>query len=674
MGEPSLSEFTQIGTVSKDIFGSANQSVSLNPNTYITCELKGNKLIYYKSKKMHHKLNHDINKLISYQYKLEIYSAIYSKIIQIETKFRSSAQTLTELMEKKQENINSEIRNYLIKYEEGEISKKEMNDADNKITFQKFLDDVANNLLLLLFDKSIRMWNLKMVESYERFRVQKKVEADKNTEGSRRILDILNVQNSVLSNNYGPVLMQKLEAHSKFILEMKEIITVNENFTSFDNIGTLDDQNVNVYSLKMLQFFENFINNVLDTKLRIQEFEFQNRLIENELGIWEARNEFSQEEAACPYLNAAIKYLSKKLWKVDHRLAVYDTVSRLERLDVCVNEGNKSISTLTSAVGSITMTGNAHLHNDSRTHYGTPNFTYYVSSIEENYRINKARVDLSLSDPTPQKKNKNQIDNEKEKEGIVRDLNESIERSKNFYVAEHKLREALKKDDDDRKNFDINLNKAKSKFEKYHPSLLNFSEEHQSTELSLKKDLIPTWVCMLTKYLNITKSRLFTKFDKHDFLATNLHPQKMIDILYQILLDNQKIRQKKFRLFGSDEFIKVFNCGVISIDIIIEFLTHPRIYGCFKDNKTLSGQTFEGHLRSENCNENLIKCIKDSISIIIIGEQLEFNINKKLAHSRIKKIQNDGIIILNQNGYKRFADKVEGYFMKLQKEKSINLD
>ena len=200
-----------------------------------------------------------------------------------------------------------------------------------------------------------------------------------------------------------------------------------------------------------------------------------------------------------------------------------------------------------------------------------------------------------------------------------------------------------------------------------------FHEDHQSTELSLKKDLIPAWICMLTKYLNITKSNQNTKFSDYDFLATTLQPERMIEVLYQILLDNQKIRQKKFRLFGSSKFPKVFTCGVISMDIIIEFLTHPVIYGCFRDDHSLAGQNIDNHLRSENCNQNFIKCIKESINIMIIGEQLESKINKHKCKERIYKIEEDGDTFY-QNGHKRFLEKMEKYFMKPRKEKSIKLD
>jgi hypothetical protein len=670
MEVPQEQDLKFLKAISRSDLGPSRDAIDLNPNSLITCKSFENKLKYYENPKILNDLKSKILKYSRYQYGLQIFTGIHEDMKRYESLIFSKTQEFNEIVSKRKTQVHNDHAVYCDYIEISENGLRKLNEDDQQVTYKKFLENMANNILLTLFNKSIRIWTLRLTENYERYRVEQRVGYEMYIEGGRKIIEMLNYQIFWINHSIHIQLSNKFQENCNILNEFGMIINDFQQFSNLDIPEEVMNEHRLVENfLGIMRFFDRFASHWIELTEKLEEFKFQQIAIPREIEIWKLKNLFDQEVAAGPYLAAAVKYLSKKLRKVEHRLAVYETVSRLDKIDQCINEANACISAVTAAINSMTMSGDVHISFGSSTYSNSyTSFTYTTSRVWDDFDLHKSNVIADISDASHFPIHSKTMDNELEKSQILAELNSAVQRTQQILIITENYRAGAIKAQNDIQERDKNINDTKELIQRLKSTYEIFVEEHQSALLELKKHLILPWYCMFLSHLNVTNPRKFGKLDKnYDFLATRLHPKFIVEILYEILLQKQKIREKKFRLFGKDETKKVFNCGIITLDILIELYTHPRIFGCFKDDETGEGQKIENCLRSENCKSSFFKCIRDTVNIIIFGDLIHSDINKLVNEERIRSYQKYGLGLLKENGYDRIRDKIKGYKMKLTK-------
>ncbi|OMJ71115.1 hypothetical protein SteCoe_30766 [Stentor coeruleus] len=526
---------------------------------------------------------------------------------------------------------------------EGERELIEIDSMKEQNITREMNDRVLENLIINIHNRIQSIAHLNATKEYEILKTIKICEANGKIIAGKKNIECLKEQLSLVKSEISNSIESSL---NNFKNELDSLITIKENLRSMGNsLENLRDSHLNTLQesiLKLIPCFEHFIwadclNNDLTSKLDASE-----KIIENNINIEEAKKSLSICETAEPFLQAMLNYINDEILKIDSSYRAFAAIDRTNHHDTVLVAMNKNMITIQQDIANLKVKSELTLE---KSYDGK-----FLTNVELSGRI-KPKISFSpleIIDPNAAPLSgqtlelKNQLDSLK----VYKTSLEDQIAKKVFY--KNQLRDLMAKEEEIKKKREASSNALREKNEgikKNYQILLN---KVSIQELNFRSEVMSSLVIIFLKNFSVRSkpgicSRSGSLCESTDISANEFYKEII------------KSKQIKVKICG-DYLKPVHQCSSFSIEDVKKLIFQSKVLMGLKDS---SRRVQETERPNESYVDSMFYCLRDSIKLLVLQQQIDLNIDSNAAINQIRIWEKEGIDLMRRLRYEKIASLMD---------------
>ena len=620
-----------------------DEKILINRDRIVCYERVNGKAIAVINDDYVNSLKRKINELVQFLFRFEGFLAVYYDFSRLRQEFEKAFLEASDCMQSIAASIDSTINYYQTARAQGIHDRDLMIAIDNSPVTNRKVEEVDNNLLIDMFDKRKKLFDLQQLKEYERDKAKKMEDAQKRIIGSQENLDHLYAEKQIIEEN---LLIQIENDFNGVKYRLQEFTQYEVSITEKGNLLTLEE-NLNINELqveteRIIIEFARFHSIYLRVIRLKAEIDYHERFIELNNQRWEASIRIKGEEAAKPFLNNAHKYIFKQLQKAHQVYQDSEINDFVKHLQDSMVRLNKTVNNIKIDINSVRVAGDISIG--------------YNGSVN-----NSIRIDRSISEKfrfIPE----NYIKSERTL--IAQGVTIIIQVKLNLIIEEEKLLEIYQ--EDQRRIIELLIGNEQGKLYeegKKHEELAKNSMKYEKliqyvngNDFSIRPELVSALMGMFLNSLSIKRNPGACPYEISDFLATEIAVPQLYEDFSKLLVKKGRCTTKCCQ--GSIDL--VHTCKKMYFEDFADLFLSVRSAGCFK-NEFGQNQTKNKDLRNEEIKDSLYSCIKGIMTILALGKQIELEMNKENTEKKIKYYEDSEINLLEKYNYRKIIGKIKKY-------------
>lgn len=580
----------------------------------------------------------------NYLLKFSIFEAIVSDQILHKLSLESSWASSLNILDGFKDRTNDKIKMFKNLVNEGELELQEIAFMKEQNINREFADQVLGNLIMDIHRRDQSLNHLNAVKEYEILKTIKECEANGKVIAGNKNIECLEEQLSLVESEISGNIELSLDSFKnhldKFITE-KEKLRNKKN--PLEKLRKSYTKTLKKLMSDLIPCFEDFIyadclNNDLISKLDASE-----KIIENNINIEEAKKSLSICITAEPYLLAELSNVNDEIFKIGNAFEASSTTDYCKHHANCIRAINRNTLNLQRDLQSLSIKTELRLNITKRGDFVTK------VELEGSARPEMSFTSLNIINPEDAPLSsktlalKNQLDLlEAHKAKLLNQI-----AKKAFY--ENQLQEFIAKKEEIIRQREASSNALKKKNEQIkinYQTLLNITSIQG---LKYKSEYMTLLVIIFFKNFSLSRkpgvcSRSKPFFERTEILANEFYKEII------------KSKQIKVSCCCGNPIRAVHECDSFSIEDTIKLMMEGKVLMGFKD---LSRQVKGTTSSDESYRDSMFYCLRDCITLIVLQQQIDLNIDYKAALRQMKGWEKEGIDLMNTLNYRKIAMQIE---------------